>query len=161
MAKTYRFKNRFEATLERIEELLIDPEVRKSEALEVARAVEASCEVDEPRAGIKRIIVHEKEYARGMDGKKDKSRTENVTLTIDWDTSAHRCKWTWSMESQKDRVFVTGSTTLESDGKSCYVIEEGRVEVKVPMIGKMIEGKVVGGIEKARPRWVDWLKGQL
>jgi len=105
--------------------------------------------------------VKEKEYARGMDGKKDTSRTEDITLTIDWDTKAYRCDWTWSMASQAERVLVTGSTTLLPDGDSCDVIEEGRVEVKVPVIGKLIEGKVVGGIEKARPRWVAWFKGQL
>lgn len=161
MAKTYRFRNRFDASRDRIQELLIDPDIRESEAIEVARAVEASCEVEERGPDVRRLVVHEKEYARGMDGKRDTSRTEDVTLTIDWDTSAYRCDWTWSMASQAERVFVSGSTTLEPDGDGCRVIEEGRVEVKVPVIGKMIEGKVVGGIEKARPRWVAWLEGKL
>ncbi|MBW2264381.1 MAG: DUF2505 family protein [Deltaproteobacteria bacterium] len=161
MTKTYKFNDRFDASRDRIQELLTDPELRKSEALDVARSLEASCELTEPRPGIKRLVVKEKEYARGMDGKKDTSRTEDITLTIDWDTSAYRCDWTWMMASQAKRVFVSGTTTLLPVGDGCTVIEEGRVEVKVPVIGKMIEGKVVGGIEKARPRWVAWFKEKL
>jgi hypothetical protein len=161
MARTYKFRNRFDATRDRIQELLTDPSVRESEALEVARAIEARCEIEEPRPGRKRLVIREKEYSRGMDGKRDTSRTEDITLTVDWDASAYRGTWTWSMASQAERVLVSGSTTLEADGKACTVVEEGRVEVKVPVIGKMIEGKVVGGIEKARPRWVDWLKARL
>ncbi len=161
MTKTYKFKDHFDASRDRIQELLTDPKVREAEALEVARSLEASCTLTEPRPGIKKLVVKEKEYARGMDGKKDTSRTEDITLTIDWDTSAYRCDWTWSMASQAERVLVSGSTTLLADGDSCNVIEEGRVQVKVPMIGKMIEGKVVGGIEKARPRWVAWFKEKL
>jgi len=161
MTKTYKFRDHFDASRDRLQELLTDPAMREAEALEVARSLEASCALTEPRPGVKKLVVKEKEYARGMDGKKDTSRTEDITLTIDWDTSAYRCDWTWSMASQAERVFVTGSTTLLDAGEGCDVIEEGKVQVKVPMIGKMIEGKVVGGIERARPRWVDWLKGKL
>jgi len=161
MAKTYKFRNRLEASRDRVQELMIDPKVRESEALEVAKAKEARCEAQEPRPGIKRLVVREKEYARGIDGKRDMSRTEDVTLTIDWDVSKYKCNWTWKMASQGDRVRVFGGTTLEADGNGCVVVEEGRVEVDVPMIGGMIEGRVVAGVEKARPRWVEWIKGKL
>jgi hypothetical protein len=161
MAKTYSFTDRFDADRDRVQELMTDPALREQEAVEIARALEAHCEVEEPREGLKRLVVHQKEYGRGMDGKKDESRIEDVTLTIDWDTDDYACTWTWSMASQKDRVRVNGSTKLLDDGGGCKVLEEGRVEVKVPMIGKMIEGKVVEGISRARPKWKSWFEKKL
>ncbi len=161
MAKTYKFTNRFNATKDRVQELMTDPRVREQEAVEIARAIEAKCVVEHPRDGLTRLVVHQKEYGRGMDGKRDTSVVEDVTLTIDWNTTAYRCDWTWSMASQKDRVHVKGTTALVADGNACKVVEEGHVEVKVPMIGKMIEGKVAAGIEKVRPRWVEWFEKKL
>lgn len=161
MAKTYKFTNRFKANRDRVQECMTDPAIREQEAVEIAHAIEAKCSVEEPRDGLKKLTVRQKEYGRDMKGKRDKSVIEDVTLTINWDTQKYRCDWTWSMASQKDRVFVKGSTTLQEDGDATRVLEEGHVEVKVPMIGKMIEGKVVAGIEKARPKWAAWFEKKL
>lgn len=157
MAKSYKFEDRVQIPLGRVEEILTDPQMREEEATKIAGALEASCQVEE-RGDVKRMVVHQKEHGYSVDGKRDTSKVEDVTLTIDWDTRKHACRWQWRMASQGERVRIDGSTTLRQDDDATLVIETGDVDVKVPVVGRVAEGKIVKGIQKERPSWVKWLR---
>jgi hypothetical protein len=160
MTKTYRFENELSAPLGKVQELLTDPGVREEEATQVAGALEAHCDLEE-RGNVKELVVHQKEHGYSLEGKRDTSKVEDVTLTITWNTDDFRGEWKWRMASQKDRVRVDGSTTLLENDDTTKVVEEGRVDVKIPMVGRVVEGKIVKGLEEARPDWVSWMRGKL
>jgi hypothetical protein len=163
MAKRAKFEERFEVSREKLFAFLTDPEARKAEALEIGGALEAEAEATKPSDGRIKMVLSQKVYGRGMDGKKDKSKTERATYTEEWDTETFESSWNYRLEQTfGDRVKVEGRKKLVARGDhACTYMDEVSVDVNVPMIGGMIAGKVISSMERAQPRLMEWMKNKL
>jgi hypothetical protein len=162
MAKKSKFEETFDVPPEKLMRFLTDPEVKKAEALEIGGALEADAKREES-AGRIRMILNQKVYARGMDGKKDKSKTDRAVFTEEWNISTFEATWTFRMEETfGDRVKVEGRKKLVAKGKdACLYVDETSVDVNVPVIGGMIAGTVLSSLGKAQPRLMEWMKKKL
>jgi hypothetical protein len=162
MAKKSKFEDTFDVPPEKLMRFLTDPEIRKAEALEIGGALEADAKREES-AGRIRMVLNQKVYARGMDGKKDKSRTDRAVFTEEWNTSTFEASWTYRMEETfGDRVKVEGRKKLVAKGEdACTYIDEISVNVDIPIIGGMIAGKVISSLERGQPRLMEWMKKKL
>ncbi len=69
-----------------------------------------------------------------------------------FDRAAGRMEWTVEMDGLRDRVEVRGVTTCVPDGEGCKRVIDGEITVKVPMIGRQIEKRVVANFEESMQR---------
>lgn len=163
MAKTSKFEHRFDVSREKLFEYLTDPEARKAEALEIGGALEADAKREEVGSNRVKLVLTQKVYGRGMDGKKDKSKTDRAVFDEEWDKGRYESTWSYRMEETfGERVKVYGKKKLLDRGEgACTYVDETTVDVNVPVIGRMIAGSVLSSLEKAQPRLVEWMKKKL
>jgi hypothetical protein len=163
MAKSSKFEHRFDVSREKLFEFLTNPEARKAEALEIGGALEAEAKREETGPNRVKLVLTQKVYGRGMDGKKDKSKTDRAVFEEVWDKGSYESTWSYRMvETFGDRVKVSGRKKLVAGGEgACTYVDETTVDVNVPVIGRMIAGSVLSSLEKAQPRLVEWMKKKL
>lgn len=150
MAKTFKKHSSFEFPVKRLLQILTDAE------FQVAReknngAVSASVEAGKKAKGRQSWEVHCVEYAKGLSGL-DKSKTEDTVTTYEYDLEALLGKWTYK-GAHADKVSVWGSIQLMAEGKGSAMDSDFNVEVRVPIVGKTIEGVVVAEAEKTWPSY--------
>jgi len=116
------------------------------------------------------------EYAREEDG--DRLRTvvttaepamqgatvHRATLEATWDLRTRSCRWVRQDHTFGDRVRAEGTTAVEPrDDGTCTVVERGKIDVRIPVMGKKIARKVVASMEELAPRkaafWEQRLRG--
>lgn len=163
MANTFKFEEKFGASKEKLLDFIIDPDMKKAEALEVGGAVEAEATREDMGGDRVKIEVKMKVYAHGMDGKKDKSKTEAAVFTEKWDLKKYESEWMYTMEGAfAGKVKVGGKKMLVGGGdNACTYVDETTVEVNIPIIGRMISGKVGEKLERSQPRVMEWMKKKL
>ncbi len=159
MAKTWSAASTFDATADRVLEVMTDPAF----VLEQHRLDEAVAEatIEELSRTESRLVqkIHATEYGRGMTGL-DKSKRERSTVTFEWDLRARSCTWTYGNE-QGSRVKVWGEDRVEPVGERARLTSTWNVDVKVPLVGGQIEKIIIKEVEKGRPRYDALLRRYL
>ena len=161
--KEFKFEEKFDVPREKLIEFILNTENAEARAIEFGKALEAKATKEDIGDKRARIVVKSKEYGRGMDGKKDKTKTENSTFTEEWDLERFESTWTYTMESTfAEMIKVGGNKKLIANGENaCTYRDETMIEVKIPVIGGMIAGKVVSSMERSTPRMMEWMKNKL
>jgi len=151
MAKALRKVSRFDVPVDRLLSAVTDPELVKGH---VRPGTSAGTSVREVSNDGKRLVQEliSQEYARTMTGGLDKSKTERSVTSYDWDLPALRCTWSWKGGSS-ERVRIAGRIALRSAGTGCELDSEFEFEVKVPLMGGVIEKMIAGEIEADLPRF--------
>jgi hypothetical protein len=90
--------------------------------------------------------VHSVEYERGMTGL-DKKKTVKSVMSSKWDLTKLTGTWTYTNEAT-DRFKLGGTDRLERAGDGTRAAYEISVEVKIPLMGKKIEGLIAKEIAK-------------
>ncbi len=140
MAKSYAKTIRYPANVEKLLEILIDPD------FQVAREkVQGSLEVtvkDRSRTDSEYIYeVHTVDHAKGITGI-DKTKTETALAVYTWDLVNQKCRWTWD-GPHSPRVKVWGNLVLHPAGDETDLDGDFHVNVKVPLVGGKIEKEVI------------------
>ncbi len=140
MAQRYAKTTRYPANVEKLLEILMDPD------FQVAREkVQGSLEVtvkDRSRSDDQYIYeVHTVDYAKGITGI-DKSKTETALAVYTWDLANRRCRWTWD-GPHSNRVKVWGHLILHVAGDETDLEGDFHVDVSVPLVGGKIEREVI------------------
>ena len=163
MAKKFKMEETLPFPREKVLELITDPVVKKAETIEVGGALEAEAVKESMGSDRVRMVVRSKVYSRGMDGKKDMTKTENATFTETWDLKRFESEWSYRMEATfGDKVKVEGRKRLTAKGAgACTYTDDISVDVDVPIIGGMIAGKVLSSLERGQSRFMDWMKKKL
>lgn len=163
MAKTEKYSQNFDVPATTLLDFLTDPGVREAESVEIGGAVEATAVKREPSAGMVEVEVKSKTHPRGLDGKRDKSRLENALYVERWDLNQMSSSWSYRMEETfGDRIFVSGRRKIIPTGpQSCVLEEEVTIDVKIPMIGGVIAGKVIASITRGRAKLIEWMRDGL
>ncbi len=94
--------------------------------------------------------------ARGVMGI-DHNKTEENRTRVRWDLRSLRGTWNWS-GAHGPRVQVRGTYTLHPDGDGGRLILTANISVGIPVVGRMVEGKVKAGFEQNWPPYVNIIR---
>jgi hypothetical protein len=110
--------------------------------------------------------VHAQEYARGLAGV-DRSRTDPATTTYEWDLSDRSCRWRY-LGVRGARVGLSGSITIRpapgepaAGARASQVTYEFDIDVRVPLVGGLIEKLIAGEVEKGAQAYEQYLRKRL
>jgi hypothetical protein len=95
-------------------------------------------------------VISVTNYARGIKGE-DRSKRENSTTTVKWDLATNTRRWTWTGEHP---VEVNGEDVIVSSKSGATLKLNAQIDVKVPVIGRLIAKKVKEGFEENWPNYV-------
>lgn len=159
MASKFRRSSEFPVPVQRLLELLTDTDfIAAQEKHFGALSVEAS-KRDTPDGLL--ITIEKSEPGRSATGKKDPQRPERYTTTQQWNLAARSCQWTMVHHTYKDKVRVSGRQELKERPQGCELVEEGEIDIRVPLIGKMLEQKFTASIERKGPAYRDYILSRL
>jgi hypothetical protein len=150
MTRSVRTTSRFDATPDRLVAALTDPAYLEAR---VSPGSSAGIKVQEVARDAQRLVqeVRSEDYARTMTGGFDRSRTAPSVTTWTWDLAARRATWTWRTE-QEARVKIRGSVAVQAAGAGSEMVSEFEAEVKIPLMGGMIEKSIVEEVGKDQAR---------
>ncbi len=154
MAHRFHTDERIDASAERTMALMIDPRGQE-ELLRSLGTPEVRAELSHPREGVAHVVIHTAEPAMKGAG------THRATLEMDWELATRTCRWVRHDHSFGERVQASGVTRIVEEGEHCRVVDEGSIEVKVPVIGRAIAKKVVSLMEEMAPRKAAWWSARL
>jgi hypothetical protein len=140
-----RFRSEIElpASAERVHQLLIDPDFQRRKALAGKTLVAEATREDQGEV----VVLVLREERKPMMGKEP----NRSTMTMRWDAAGTRATWIHVQHGQEKRSSSEGSVELRPlGGERCKLITEGTIEIRVPLIGRSIEKKVVKAIEAER-----------
>lgn len=92
-------------------------------------------------------------YSRGVTGI-DKSKTDENHTKVTWDLKARRGTWVWT-GPHGQKVKVSGSYELQPDGTGTRMALAVEIDVSIPLVGRVVEGKVSDGFQENWPKYVD------
>ena len=107
----------------------------------------AAARVRDEDAGGRRLVqvVEVDEYARTLTGV-DRSKTERTVTTYEWDLAERRCRWRYR-GPHGERVRVGGEFHAAPEAGGCALESEFHIEVDFPLVGRLIEKRVMADIE--------------
>ncbi len=103
-------------------------------------------------------VLHEYEIfvvtpARAITGI-DHSKTEENRTRVRWDLEALRGTWNWS-GAHGPMVKINGTYSFTPTGSGSQLVLTAEIAVGIPVVGRIIEGKVKAGFEKNWPPYID------
>ncbi len=154
MTAKFERELRLDVPAERLLQLIIDPEFQQQQALDLG-ALEARCQRADLADGTVELVLHEKSSPKW-------GQSHRTTLTSRWDLSQLCSRWQRVVHGQEQRSRAEGSSRIiADDGESCRLVMQGEVEVRVPVLGRKVERKVVEEIEAGREREQRYLEQRL
>jgi hypothetical protein len=150
MASSIRRTSRFPVSPEAVLQALTNPALLEAQQRQQGAA---RARVTERLREGPRLVqeVEADEYARTLTGI-DKTRTERAVTTYEWDLSERRCTWRYA-GPHGDRVRVGGSLRVLPAAGGAELHSEITVSVRVPLIGRVIERRIVSQIEAGMPEY--------
>jgi len=88
-------------------------------------------------------------YARGIKGE-NRSKTEKSTTTVKWDLRTLTRRWTWSGPHP---VALQGEDTITASDAGAVLTLQAQIEVKIPVVGKVVAKKLKSGFEENWPKY--------
>ena len=148
------------ATVERVFGLLTDPRWLEARSHALGE-LSAKCAVRPQADGVK--VTMNRRVHRDMNPviAKVLNPDSDIEIVEHWSGDAKRRRATYRMTIVGKPVTVTADIELEATGKTCVYRIKHRGDVKVPLIGGVIERFVVGEAEKGCADELDYLVDQL
>lgn len=156
MGTEFRIEARYSASAGALIELYADPTFHEEKARHMgfARANAVRRTEDD---GTLVLSLQTMRPASWAPGGKDSS-----TFTLRMHPDTGEGSWERVQHGFEDRSDARGTQRiLATDDGGCIVEVEGRLEVKVPMLGGMIEKKIVAAMESESTREADFVRAQL
>lgn len=160
MAKTSSRTTLFETTPEKLLEIVTSEDFQVEQRL-LDEAVVNTELVEVSRSDDKLVFeLRSKEYERGMKGL-NRKKTISSTTKVEWDLKNKKATWSYSSPSI-ERFRLEGNQRIEpAPGDKAKFTAEFTVEVKVPLLGGKIEGKVTDGMNEGSQRYDDLLRKHI
>lgn len=109
-----------------------------------ATTVRTTCSKSE--GGVLRIEVYFEEPSRVGLGH------DKATLVLNWDVEKRSCAWVRKDHVHGERALVQGRMWVEdSQGPACVLCEEGVVDIRIPLLGRVIGKKIAAALESSHP----------
>lgn len=159
MAKTSTRTTVFDSTPEKLLEVLTQGEFQEKQR-QIDEAVVEATFVEVTRTEDRLVFeLRSKEYERGMTGLNKKKTVQSVTR-VDWNLRDRKSTWTYSSPSYSFFT-LSGAHRIESEGDKARLVSDTTVSVKMPLVGKKVEGLIIDGMGKGRARYDDLLRKHL
>lgn len=159
MAKTSNRTTVFEASPEKLLEIVISPEFQVEQRKLDDAVVDATYH-EMTRTEDKLVFeLRSKEYERGMTGL-NKKKTIEATTKAEWNLKTMVGTWSYNAPSL-DRVKISGKQSIEPAGDAARFHAEFTIEVKIPLVGKKAEGMIVDGMNKGKDNYDNLLRQYL
>lgn len=84
----------------------------------------------------------------------DKKKTEKSISAVTWDLANLRGQWVWSGQ-HGPRVNIDGGYAIKPKAKGSELTLNVNIQIKVPVIGKVIEKKVQQGFLSEWPNFIE------
>ncbi|MEL7371887.1 MAG: DUF2505 family protein [Myxococcota bacterium] len=94
--------------------------------------------------------------ARGVTGI-DHSKTEENRTRVKWDLKTFRGTWSWT-GAHGPKVKINGTYALVPEGARTRLDMTASISVGIPLVGRVVEGKVRAGFEENWPPYVAFVR---
>ncbi|MBN1769962.1 MAG: DUF2505 family protein [Deltaproteobacteria bacterium] len=159
MAKTLRKVKTFDASPDALLAAVTDPEFVKRR---MKPGTSAGAAVREVSRDERRLVqeLDSDDYARTRTGGIDRTRIEPSVTHYEWDLAARTCVWTWR-GPQDARVGLRGRIAVRAAGAGSELETVFEVDVRIPLIGGLIERVIAGELEEDLPRFEQEVRAAL
>lgn len=141
---------------EKLVSVMTDPEFLVAQQLEEPDVVEAW--VEELSRSDDRLVLklHSRQYARGLFSV-DRGRTEISVATYTWDLRQRRCTWAYRT-ARGDLIHIEGIDHIEVEADGTRLTNEFTIEVRVPLVGRHLERRVLSQLDRRKEVYVRVLR---
>lgn len=116
-----------------------------------ARDVSCTCEGTDAQQICLQISY--REAFRSTSGRKLRGRTVQSCVRMSWQLDRMRCSWERTRGALAHLVLIAGSLQIEPLGTArCILVERGLVSVRIPLLGRLLERRIVQIIRDHRPK---------
>jgi hypothetical protein len=159
MARTLHRVSRYDVAPEALLAAVTDPEFVRAR---VKPDTSAGATVREVTRDSVRLVqeLHSDDYRRTKTGGIDRTRIEPSITTYEWDLPARRCAWTWR-GPQDTRARLAGRIAIRAAGAGSELETEFEVDVRIPLLGGVIERIIASEIEGDLPRFDELVREAL
>lgn len=159
MAKTSTRTTVFEASPEKLLEVLTSGEFQEEQRKLDDAVVDAKF-VEITRSDSRLVFeLRSTEYERGMTGLNKKKTVQSATR-VDWDLERRESTWTYSSPSYSF-FKLSGAHRIEPDNDKARLVSDTTVVVKMPLVGKKVEGMIIDGMGKGRAKYDDLVRSYI
>lgn len=125
-------------------------------------ALEVSVTEVEQRGSRIQMKIERTDPGRDLTGRISSSKTERSVVIHDWDLDRMESIWSRHLLDRGKMVALDGNVCIEVLGREASrLVETGTIAIKIPLIGRKLEQKVIDQLEEAHPRRVDFIMQQL
>lgn len=155
MAKTFTTSSEFDCSADFLFELFADVAFQEARALALG-ATQARCVIESESAG---EVVVRVEATRASYG----GRGEERSIMRMWlDRRTRGSRWTQTVVGYEDRASVEGTSDVEDLGGSrARLVVKGTIAIRIPVLGRVIESKIVGAIDRLAATEAEFIRGRL
>jgi hypothetical protein len=157
--ESYRLESEYPVRARRLFDLLRSPACQEAVAL-VRGAQEVSSQTLERKGAILPLKLELSLPSWDLLGRA--RGLEPVVEHQDWDADALACRWERHFLERGQAVAWEGEWQLHVLGpEACRLVEDGRIDIRVPLVGHKVERAALEDLQARHPRVVDLLLRQL
>jgi hypothetical protein len=156
VATDFRIEERYEASASALIELYSDPRFHEDKAKHMGFARAHAVRREQPD-GTLELSIQTMRPASWAPGGKDSS-----TFTLRIDPTTGDGTWDRVQHGFEDKADARGTQRIVADGDRASLVQvEGRLDIKIPMLGGMIEKKIIAAMESESEREADFVRSRL
>lgn len=156
MARPFSTSGRFDVPARALFELYGETRFQEEKALAMG-ALSARATRSELPSGTVQMVLEMTRPRHGGGGGE-----EQAVMTMDLDPQTFGSQWKQVVKGQESRARVEGTSSVQAlDEHRCELRVDGTIEIKVPLLGRMIERKIVDAIERDAHKETSFIEAAL
>ncbi len=142
MARSFSTSSQFDVSARVLFELYGDTTFQEDKAVHMG-ALSATATRREREDGRVEMTIEMLRPKHGGGGE------ERATMTMVLDPRTFGSTWKQVVHGYEERARVEGTSTVRAEGEQrCSLTIDGTIEIRIPLLGRMIERKIVDAIER-------------
>lgn len=155
MTRTFETRAEFGCSAAQLFSLYADPAFQEGRARALG-AHTATCAVTSETEA--EIVVRLEATRPSFSGRGDESSVMSMTL----DRATRGSCWTQTVRGYESRARVEGTSQVVELGPArAELIVRGSIEIRIPIVGRVIESKIVGAMDKLAAREAEYIRKYL
>ncbi len=155
MASDFETSSEFECGADELFALYADPEFQRAKALALGATV-ATCVVE--RTNDTAVVLRLETTRPSFSGRGE----ERAIMRMELDRVTRGSTWRQTVRGHERRARVEGTSTVSklAEGRSRLTVA-GRVEIRIPLVGRIIEGKILGAVRGIADKEAAFIRARL
>ena len=114
------------------------------------------------KGDILQMKIERTDPVRDFVGRLTSGKTERSVIIHDWNLDRLESHWTRHFLDRGRTVSAEGSVRVDVLGReACRLVEDGIITIKIPLLGRMLEQRVIDKLTEMQPMRVDFIMKQL